>query len=150
MGRDFQIIRIDPVTRIVSIEMPTPPREIDGVFALVQWICLELYQEAGTQILDIEAGASLERFLGLLSEDQITGVRMDLAVVFGQVEDRIRARQATQTLSSNERLREMILENVEFSTVGQEIKVLIRVVAESGRATRIDVGSVVFANEEAA
>lgn len=149
VGRDFQIIRVDPTTRIVSLEIVNPPREISGIFFLVQQIALELYQTAGSQALDLEAGASLERFLGLLDEEGVTGLRMDLSVIMGQIEERIRSRQAIQRLTSDERLRQLILESVVFDPAeGGTAKVLVRVIAESGRATRIDVGSVVFATEE--
>jgi hypothetical protein len=133
----------------VSLEIVNPPREISGIFFLVQQIALELYQTAGSQALDLEAGASLERFLGLLDEEGVTGLRMDLSVIMGQIEERIRSRQAIQRLTSDERLRQLILESVVFDPAeGGTAKVLVRVIAESGRATRIDVGSVVFATEE--
>lgn len=146
MGLDLQIIRIDPTTRVVSLEFPNPPRFVDGIFFLVQQIVLELLQTPGTQVLDLTAGAGLKRFLGTAppKDQDLVNIQMDMSVVFGQVEDRIRTRQVNQQLTSEERLASIILESVKLDRSAQAWKVVLLVTTEAGISTRVDVSEVVF------
>lgn len=147
MSRDLQIIRVDPETRIVEMEFPNPPRFVEGIFFLVQAIVLELYQNPGTQLLDLEAGAGFERFLGTAPRDDtdLLLIRMDISTVIAQVADRIRRRQARETLTGEERLRELRVEKIAFDRPAATWVVILRVVNEVNQSSRIDVGKVVFA-----
>ncbi len=145
MSRDLQVIRIDPDTRIVSMELVNPSRLIDGIFALTQWICLELYQTPGTQVLNQANGAGIDQVLSVIpTDEEILTARIDLTIVIDQVTERIRRRQANETLTADERLRDITVAKVEFDAEDGTWRVDLIVTAESGRQARFDVAEVVF------
>lgn len=146
MGLDLQIIRIDPTTRVVSLEFPNPPRFVEGIFMLVQQLVLELLQEPGTQALDPSAGAGLKRFLGTAppKDQDLANIQMDMSVVFGQVEERIRNRQVNLNLTSEERLASIQLESLTLDRDAQAWVVILLITTEAGTSTRVDVSEVVF------
>lgn len=146
--RDIQIIRVDPTTREVFIEFPNPPRLVSGIFYLVQQIVMELVQTPGTYVFDSRAGAGLESLLsGRNDSENELSMQMDLSIALGQVTERIKARQAGAKLIADERLRDLVLERVtQESTTGTWF-VDVRVVPESGRPLRVDIGKVVFADQ---
>jgi hypothetical protein len=145
MTRDLQIIRIDPDSRIVGIELVNPSRLIDGIFFLIQVVAMELYQTPGTQVLNLSNGAGIDQVLSILpTDDEILSARIDLTIVIDQVAERIRRRQANETLTSDERLRELTVGEVIFDRENGTWKVELFLTAESGRQTRFDVAEVVF------
>jgi hypothetical protein len=132
---DYKVIKIDPITRIVTLEPSIPPVKITGLEKLVQLTYLAIMNSPGRNVLNPEDGGGLVDMIGQYNLDSV-----DISEVLSEVTQRIeKIKEEILEYQTNlevedpsERLQEFTALTVEQGTNIDTIVVKFRLISEAG------------------
>lgn len=133
---DIQLIKIDPVTRVVSLKMST--KKVVGISKLLQIVVLSLFNSPGKDILDLDRGAGIPDMIGMnLDPDDLTEVLSEVTRRIKNTEREILTEQIGLNIPPTEKLRELRLISVGPGANLGEVAVRVRIVNELGQRAEV-------------
>lgn len=132
--KDFKIYTRDPLTGQISLKPPFPPKLVSGMDKLVQIVILAVLNTSGRSALFPDDGGGLAD----LANSNISS--NDQSELFAEITERLEKVQSEIFKHQNElegepaseRLRDLILLNVESGVNIDEVVIKFKVVSESG------------------
>lgn len=130
---DVQLIKIDPYTRRVSLELSHKP--ITGVMKLIQIVYLSLMNNPGKDVLSPDRGGGFPSMIGMNIDTE------DTTEIFGEIAQRVKKTQTEiiddqigLNLEPEEKLRDIAIMEISPGEI-DEIFVRLRVINEAGKVT---------------
>ena len=132
---DYKVIKIDEITRIVSLEPPFPPVKVTGLEKLVQMVYLAIMNSPGRSALAPGDGGGLVDMIGQWNIDSvdISEVLAEISERIEKIKDEILEYQTNLELEDpSERLQDIVALTIEQGTNIDQVVVKFRLVSEAG------------------
>lgn len=132
---DIKVINIDPVTRVVTLGMSSPPEKVSGLMKLVQVVVLALLNSPGRSGMYPHDGSGIPSMIGQfnLSASDSTQALAEISEKVEKVKDEIIAHQAPLVFEDqSERLVDFSAVSVEQGTNIDTAVVKFKVISEGG------------------
>lgn len=134
--KDIQVIDVDQITRKVSFTLL--PKQVSGIYKLIQVVVLSLMNSPGRDVLDPEKGSGLPKLVGSnVDPGNSTAVYGDIAQKINKAEAEIIAAQVGLGDPASEKLAELQILSITAGVNVDEIDVRLRIVNQEGRASDI-------------
>ena len=131
---DLRLIKIDPVTRIITLE--ASPKQISGSELLVQIVVLSLLNVPGKDVLDPNKGGGIPSLIGYNIYDEDT-IFSDIAERVSKTQEEILDDQIGLRIDPEEKLKEIIIKEVSRGGSEDEISLRLQIVNEVGRIAEV-------------
>lgn len=146
MSEDISVIRYEELPRSgdflqqkVSFTFGRRSKPVAGILKLVQLIVKMLLTTPGTDHFSVGAGTILRGlFKRGVSSSSMPLLTMDIMVSIQDMERQILDIQAGDNIPDDERLKEIIIRNVQYLEVSGEWQVQISVLSEGGEQVAFD------------
>lgn len=133
---DIELIKIDDVTRKVSLTMG--PRPVKGLTKLTQLVILSLLNVPGKDILDPDWGAGIPEMIGMnLDPGDLSEVLSEITRRVKMTETELLKDQTGLQLDTSERLREVRIISVGPGNNPNEVNARLRIVNELGQQSDV-------------
>ena len=131
---DLRLIKIDPITREVTIE--ASPKQISGSELLVQVVVLSLLNIPGKDALEPNKGGGIPSLIGYNIYDEDT-IFSDIAERVAKTQEEVLDDQIGLLIDPEEKLKEIVIK--EISRGGNEDEILLRlqIINEVGRIAEV-------------
>ena len=132
---DYKVIKIDPETRVVTLDPPVVPKYVTGLEKLVQIVYLALMNTPGRSAMYPDQGSGLKELIG-----QSNTSADDPSEILGIVSERVEKikeeilenQNSLENEDPSERLVDFTALNVEQGANIDQVVVKFRLVSEAG------------------
>lgn len=132
---EIQIIKIDPKTRIVSLELPNAPKRLTGIDLLIQIVALAYLRNPGRDVFDNQEGSGLRAEIGqfnLSSEASDEEFRMLAIQRTDKIQGEIISNQGTDISDPSEQLKRLEIIDLAFDAFENRGAIRVKIVNELG------------------
>lgn len=138
---DFRVIRIDEITRRVTIAPPSPPRKVSGIDKLIQIVVLALLNDPGRNVFNPDQGSGLPSLIGTnINPADPTEAIAEVTERIEKIKDEILENQNTlENEELTERLADLQVISVDTGVQIDEVIVQLRLISEAGDTTTITI-----------
>lgn len=112
MKLDWNIIKIDDVTRIISFDIENLTSKVKGIDALCQTIVKRILTAKGSNQFSSELGTNFFNLFGTINSNQIESVKEIIPILIDDLTSQIKNEQADSIISGISLDAEEILDNI--------------------------------------
>ena len=136
---DYQIIRIDPTTRRVTINPPNPPKQISGLNKLIQIIVLAIYNDPGRSVFNPDKGSGLPSLIGAnVGASDNSEVLSLISERLEKIREEIIEEQSGLEFEDlEEKLSDLQVVNIDTGVQIDEVIVRLKLITEAGTETSL-------------
>lgn len=131
---DYKIYTADKITGRITMIPPSPPKKVSGLEKLVQIVLMGIYNNPGRSAMHPEQGSGIASLINSnISVEDPMEVLAAISERIEKIKDEILENQGElENEDPSERLRDLIVRNVETGVNIDEVIVKFKVVSEAG------------------
>jgi len=137
---EIQITKIDPATRLVTVELPNTPKRLTGIDALIQIVALAYLRNPGRDVFDPDEGSGLRGAIGQFNLSD-SGAEEEFRTLVIQrtdkIQDEILSNQGTDISDPTEQLKKLEIVDLAFDSVTNEGAIRVKLINEVGDSREI-------------
>ena len=132
---DFPLISFNAVTGLAEAGIPSAPRPLRGIQALVQIVVIAILKNGGQDVLTPEQGSGLRGLIGQYNFSDPNEIKAEVIQRMRLIESQIIANQAGFSIPASEKLKKLTVLEIASDPNSGATAVRVQIFNEAGQQT---------------
>jgi hypothetical protein len=132
---DFPLITFNPDTGLAEVGIPSAPRALRGIKALVQIVVLAVLKNGGQDVLTPDEGSGLRSLIGQYNLADPNEIKTEIIQRINLIENQIITNQTGFIIPASEKLKKLTILEIASDSLTGATAVRLQIFNEAGQQT---------------